>query len=229
MENSLKDKIVLVTGSSLGIGAALVKEFAKHGANIVVTYNHNKAKADKVSEECLKLGAKNTLVLKLDVTKTSEIQEAVTQIISQFGQIDILVNNAGVLYESKLTDMSFAEIEEQLRVNLEGLIKTTKIALPYTKEAIVNIASQVGSKPYPELATYVASKWAVRGFSKSLALETDTPVYIINPDGTNTQMNDFTGTSVERVAEIVIDVLTGKIPTKSGDDINVADYKKPQN
>src|SRR3989304_1939233 len=122
MEKSLKDKVVLITGSSIGIGAALVKEFAKHGANIVVTYNHNKAKADKVSEECLRLGAKNTLVLKLDVMSAPEIQKAVEQIISQFGQLDILVNNAGVLYESKLVDMSFAEIEEQLRVNLEGLI-----------------------------------------------------------------------------------------------------------
>ncbi len=221
MENTLNGKVVFITGSSIGIGAATAKEFASQGAKVVITYNQSKADAEQVEKECQELSNSETLLVQLDVSKTDSLQNAVKEVVGKFGHIDILVNNAGVLYENKLTDTSFAEIESQIRVNLEGLIKITKESLPYIKGCIVNLASEVGFKAYPGLATYVATKWAVRGFSKTLAGEIDIPVYIVNPGGTATQMNDFAGEPTEKVAAVIADLVSGKIASQSGDDINV--------
>lgn len=221
MQNSLKNKIVLITGSSVGIGAAIAREIAKEGANIVVTYNHSRAEAQQVAQECEKIGAAETLVLQLDVLDNKSMEQAVGEVVAKFGGIDVLVNNAGVFAQGTVEKISFEDIEYQVRVNVEGLIKMTHAALPYLKGAIVNIASRAGLKAYPPYSTYGATKWAVRGFSKSLAGETDIPIYIVNPTGTATQMNDFEGDPPEKVARVVVDVLTGKIPAKSGDDINV--------
>ncbi|MDP2671434.1 MAG: SDR family oxidoreductase [bacterium] len=220
----LKDKVVLITGSSIGIGAALAEEFARQGAKVVITYNTNKDAAMRLAEKCLTLGAADILVLKLDVRNEKEILESVARVKKEFGHIDVLVNNAGVFAEGTVETTTFEGIEDQVRVNLEGLIKMTHAALPYLKGAVVNIGSRAGTKPYPNYATYAATKWAVRGFSKSLAAEIALPVYCVNPAGTATAMNDFEGVPASKVAEVILAVLTGKIKAESGDDINVWEY-----
>ena len=209
---SLNSKVVLITGSSIGIGAAIAEEFAKEGSQVVITYNSNKEKAEKVKQNCERLGAAKTLIIQLDVTRNESIKAAVKKVVEDLGKIDILVNNAGVFAEGTVEKTTFEGIENQVRVNVEGLIKMTHASLPYLKGAIVNIASRAGLVAYPPYSTYGATKWAVRGFSKSLAGETDLPVYIINPTGTATQMNDFEGDPPEKVARIVVDVVSGKIP-----------------
>ncbi len=220
----LKNTVVLVTGSSVGIGASIAKEFAKAGAKIVVTYDTNKDKAFAVSQECEKLGASGVLVTKLDVCENDDIVRVVKETVEKFGQIDILVNNAGVFVDGTVESTDFSGLEKQIRVNVEGLIKMTHQALPYTKAAIVNIASRAGLVAYHPYSTYGASKWAVRGFSKALAGETDIPVYVVNPTGTATAMNDFQGDPPEKVARIVVDVVSGKLRAKSGDDINIWEH-----
>lgn len=220
----LKEKVVLITGSSIGIGAAIAKEFAKHGSSVVITYHSNKAQAQKVEADCTRLGAAKTALDHLDVTDDSSIKETVKKVVEDFGQIDILVNNAGVFAEGTVEKTTFEGIEHQVRVNVEGLIKMTHASLPYLKGAVVNIASRAGMKAYAPYSTYGATKWAVRGFTKSLAEETDLPIYCVNPRGTATAMNDFEGDPVEKVAQVVVNVLTGKIKAASGDDVNVWDY-----
>ena len=224
MENSLKDKVVLITGSSIGIGAATAKEFASQGARVVITYNTSRADAQEVAKECQELSSAEVPVLALDVGNDDSIVNAVKEVVAKFGHIDILINNAGVFAEGSVAETNFRDIENQVRVNLEGLIKMTNATLPYIKGSIINIASAAGLKPYPGYATYGATKWGVRGFSKSLAGEIDLPVYTVNPDGTATQMNDFTGTPTEKVAAVIADVAKGVLPAQSGDDINVWEH-----
>lgn len=220
----LKDKVIFTTGSSLGIGAAIAKEFSKSGSKIIITYNHSKTEAEKVEKDCQEFGATEDLLIQLDVTNNESIKAAVKEVVEKFGQIDILVNNAGVFEEGIVAEITFEHIEHQVRVNLEGLIKMTHAALPYTKGAIVNIASRAGLVAYHPYYTYGATKWGVRGFSKGLAGEASIPIYIVNPTGTATQMNDFEGDPPEKVAKIVVDVVTGKISAKSGDDINIWEH-----
>lgn len=220
----LKDKVVLITGSSLGIGASIAQEFARVGAKVVITYHSNRAAAEKIKANCERLGAAATFLFPLDVTSNKSIEKIVEAVVERFGQIDILVNNAGVFAEGTVETTTMEGIENQVRVNLEGLIKMTHTALPHLKAAVINIGSRAGTKAYPPYSTYAATKWAVRGFSKSLAGEIDLPVYCVNPSGTATQMNDFEGVPPEKVASVVVGVLTGKIKADSGGDVNVWEY-----
>lgn len=224
MKTSLAEKVVVVTGSSIGIGAAIAEEFARHGAKVVITYNSHKAEAEKIKTNCERLGAPETFLSPLDVTSTKSIESLVEKVVEKFGQIDILVNNAGVFGEGTVETTTVEDIENQVRVNIEGLIKMTHFVLPHLKGAVINISSRAGLKPYPGYATYGTTKWAVRGFSQSLAEEISQPVYCVNPRGTATAMNDFEGDPPEKVAKVTLDVLTEKIKLPSGSDVNVWDY-----
>lgn len=121
MKTSLAEKVVVVTGSSIGIGAAIAEEFARHGAKVVITYNSHKAEAEKIKTNCERLGAPETFLSPLDVTSTKSIESLVEKVVEKFGQIDILVNNAGVLEKerwkqqlSKISKIKFGLILKDL-------------------------------------------------------------------------------------------------------------------
>ena len=125
----LKDKVVLVTGSSQGIGKETVLEFAKRGAKVIVTYNKNKKKAEEVLQECEKFN--ESLLIELNVKDKESIKNCVEKTIDKFGAIDILVNNSGVIEWKHFSEQNNNEIENQIETNLTGLIKMTKKVLPY--------------------------------------------------------------------------------------------------
>src|SRR5271157_385560 len=134
----LEGKVVFITGSSIGIGREDAYKFSEEGCKVVITYYRDRKEAEEVSKECLKLGASETLVIQLDVMDNKSIKEAVKQAAGKFKKIDILVNNAGIVVWKKLKDQSRDEIEEQVRTNLEGMIKMTKECLPYVTDKIIN-------------------------------------------------------------------------------------------
>jgi len=224
----LKDKVVLVTGSSQGIGKETVVGFAEEGAKVVVTYNSSKKKGDEVLKECKKLT--DSILLHLNVTDENSIKECVEKTIDKFGAIDILVNNAGVLSDKEIVEQSSMEIDSQIDTNLKGLIKMSKIVLPYmqgqNEGIIINIASVAGKEVYEGLTTYCATKFAVRGFTKALALELPEGIktYSVNPGMTATQMTKFRGISAKKVAGVIINTAKEKLGKKSGDDVDVLDY-----
>ena len=218
----LKDKIVFVTGSSKGIGEAIVKAFSIEEARVVITYNSDLEGAQKVSEECKKLGALETLVINLNVASGDSIKNAVSEVEDKWGHIDILINNAGVIAWEKFDKETFEDIENQVRTNLEGVIKMTWAALPMLKEGLINIASRAGHIPYPGRATYCATKFGIIGFTKSLALEyPGFKIFSVSPGATKTEMWNFeSGADPQKVAEMIVDAWKGKIPLKDG-DLNV--------
>jgi len=220
----LKGKVVLITGASEGIGRATAKAFAKEGTKLILTYRGHKTEADLAAKECKKLGSPEVLVLKLDVTKDADIRNAVKKAVAKFKKIDILINNAGTIAWKPLVEQTFAEIESQVRTNLEGLIKMTNVALPHVTDMIINIASGAGKSAHATLAPYCATKWGVRGFTQTLALETKIPIIAVNPGATRTKMTGFTGAPVEKVAEIILNTATRKIKVNSGGDVDVWDY-----
>ena len=176
----MKDKTILVTGSSRGIGRETAYEFAREKAKIIVTYCEDKIEAEKTYEKCLELGATEALIVELNVTDNSCIVNAVDEVIKKFNVVDILVNNAGVISWTPLRSQSFNEIENQTRTNLEGLIKVTKVCLPYVKDQIINIASIAGTVGFVDLTVYCATKFGVRGFTQALAKEEQTVRYILS-------------------------------------------------
>lgn len=223
---NLKNKVIFITGSSIGIGRATAFEFAKEGAKLILTYKSSKKAAEKVVKKCRELGSPDVLLLKLDVMDNDSIKKSVEEVKKHFGKIDILVNNAGYLVWKPLIKQTLEEIETCIRTNLEGLIKMTHICLPLVKSLIINIASQVGIVPERDATTYGATKWGVRGFTKALALELPTEIktYAINPAGTATQMNDFMGTPPEEVGRIIVNLAKGKYNLPSGSDLNIWEY-----
>lgn len=223
---SLKDRVVFVTGSSIGIGRAIAFEFAKEGCKLIITYRSNKIEAEKVVKKCRELGSPDVLLLKLDVSDNDSIKSSVKNIKGHFGKIDILVNNAGYLVWVPLSRQTFEEIEKCIRINLEGLIKMTLVCIPLVQSLIINIASKTGTIAEMNSTTYGATKWGVRGFTKALALELPSEIrtYAINPAGTATQMNDFTGTPPEEVGKIIVNLAKGKYNLPSGSDVNIWEY-----
>jgi NAD(P)-dependent dehydrogenase (short-subunit alcohol dehydrogenase family) len=215
----LKDKTVLITGSSKGIGEALSYAFSKEGAKVIITYNSDQEGAQKIEEKCRELGAVDTLIIPLDVSKNESIENAQSQVEEKMGHIDILVNNAGVISWERFAQESFEEIEKQVGVNLEGVIKMTLAFMPMIKEGIINISSRAGHIPYPGRATYCATKFGVIGFTKSIALEyPDLKIFTVSPGATKTEMWDFeSGADPEKVAELVVKTWKGEIPLKDGD------------
>ncbi|KKQ34795.1 MAG: 3-oxoacyl-(Acyl-carrier protein) reductase [Microgenomates group bacterium GW2011_GWA2_37_6] len=218
----LENKTVLITGSSKGIGEAIAYAFAREKAKIVITYNSDSEGAKKVREKCLELGSNGVLILNLNIKDNASIKNAVSEVEKKFGHIDFLINNAGIISWEKFGGESFEEIENQIRTNLEGLIKITSAALPQIKTGVINIASRAGHIPFTGRSVYTASKFGVIGFTKALALEyPDLKIFTVSPGAVKTEMWNFeSGTDPNVVGEYIIKAVKGEIPLKDG-DLNV--------
>jgi len=220
----VKDKVVLITGSSIGIGRYTAYEFAKSRAKLVLTYHKDKEEGEKTAHECLKLGAEEVLLLHLNLMDNESILNCVEKTASRFGKIDILINNAGVVAWKPLREQSLEEIEAQVRTNLEGLIKLTKVALPYVGNMVINVGSGAGKTGFAELTTYCATKFGVRGFTQALAQEESLKVVCVNPGMTATRMTNYRGVQPQEVAKVIFDVAVGRIHVPSGGDVDVWNY-----
>lgn len=220
----MHNKVVLITGSSSGIGRETAIAFAAEQAKVVLTYCTDRQGGQEAARRCRESGAAETLLVRLDVRDNRSISKAIDKVVRTFGKIDILINNAGVAVWKLLKEQTPADIENQVRTNLEGLIMMTLICLPYVKDTIINIASGAGQTGYAELAPYCATKFGVRGFTQSLAQEISRPkVYAVSPGMTSTRMTGYQGQPAEEVARVVLNTAAGMYRKPSGSDINVWD------
>ncbi|WP_461829248.1 SDR family NAD(P)-dependent oxidoreductase [Aquifex sp.] len=218
----LRGKVVLITGSSVGIGRATALEFAKEGARLLLTYYKDREEGEKTREDCLRLGAEEAVLYHLNLKDNESILRLKDNVVKSFGGIDVLINNAGVVAWKPLRKQSFEEIEDQVRVNLEGLIKLTKVFLPYVRDCIINVGSGAGKSPFPELTTYCATKFGVRGFTQSLALEEpELRIYTVNPGMTATRMTNYMGVPPDVVGKVILNTAKGIYSVPSGGDIDV--------
>lgn len=223
--NDLKGKVVLITGSSIGIGRETAYKFAKDGCKVIITYYKDKEDAALVSKKCLELRASDTLVLRLNVMEDASIKNCVRSVIDKFGKIDILINNAGIVVWKPFKEQTFEDIENEVRTNFTGLIKMTKECLPYIKKAIINISSGAGKEAYGGLSVYCATKFGVRGFTQAIAKELrNIKVYSVNPGTTATRMNNFRGTPPEKVADIILRAAKDEIKADTYRDIDVWNF-----
>ena len=189
------NKIVLVTGSSRGIGRSVAIAFAKKGANVIINYHSNDIEAEIVKEVIESYNVK-CLTIKADLSKSNEVKNMVKTIIDEFGRIDILVNNAGIV-----TDMPFSERKakhwtDTMNVNLIGMFlvskEVSKYMLKENKGNIINISSTSGMDVIsPESIDYDASKAGVISLTKNLALQLSPCVNVnsVAPGWVDTEMN----------------------------------------
>ena len=174
MDLGLKDKVVLVTGGSRGIGQACALAFAREGASVVINYAGNEEAANKTLAEIEKLGAKGK-ALKFDVASAQACQEAIDGIVKELGRLDVLVNNAGIAVDGLVMRVSEEDFDRQIDVNLKGAFLLTKAVcrtmMKARKGAIVNLTSIVGESGNGGQAAYSASKAGLIGLTKSVAKE----------------------------------------------------------
>ncbi len=222
MKDNMKNKLVVITGASRGIGRETAYLFAQEHCKLVITYLKGKGETKKTGKKCKELGAADVLILNLDVTKNKSIISATKAVLKKFGKIDILINNAGVVVWQPLMKQSFTAIENQLQTNLDGLIKLTRLCLPHITNAIINVSSGAGKTGYATLTTYCATKFGVRGFTQALADECrKLKIFSVNPGMTATRMTNFRGVSPVKVARIILNAAKGKYKVRSGGDIDV--------
>jgi len=208
---------VLITGGSNGIGRATALEFAKNRHHVALTYLDDEENAILTARKCLELGAKAAMIVPLDVRNDASIKAALAKVLQKFNTVGTLINNAGVAVWKPLKDQTAEEVENQLRTNLEGLIKMTKACLPHAK-SIVNVSSGAGKTGYADLSIYCATKFGIRGFTQALAEEhPDLNIVCVNPGMTATRMTGFTGIPPETVAKIIYEASLGK----HGQDVDV--------
>jgi len=181
-----KDKVVLITGASSGIGKETAIQFAKLGANIILVARR-KDKLEQVENELKKFHV-STLVCQCDVSKKDQVEQMSKAVLEKFDSVDILINNAGFAIYGSVSDLSIDEIESQMETNYFGMIYCIKNFLPLMIEKksghIVNVASVAASFGLPGIASYCASKFAMLGFSEGLKHElkdTGVGITVVSP------------------------------------------------
>ncbi|KAI5633645.1 short chain dehydrogenase domain-containing protein [Phthorimaea operculella] len=172
---SFKNKVVLVTGASSGIGAATAILFAKEGANVSMV-GRNKKKLDDVAAKVGAVG-KAPLVINADVSKDIDVKRIITETISKFGKLDVLVNNAGFASNGSILNGKILKAYDAIMsVNVRAVINLTTLAAPHlaaTKGNIINVSnlSSTTTPSRPDFTAYFVSKAALDHFTRGAALE----------------------------------------------------------
>jgi 3-oxoacyl-[acyl-carrier protein] reductase len=174
MSFELKNQVALVTGASRGIGASIAKRLASAGATVVINYKSNEEAAQKVLNEIKSISPKSKL-MKFDISKADEVDAAFAEMTQEFEGVQIVVANAGISRDSLLPRSTSEQFLEVLETNLLGTINVVRAASrPMMKGRygrIICISSVVGESGNKGQSAYAASKSALFGFAKSVALE----------------------------------------------------------
>ncbi len=203
---SCRDKTVLVTGASSGVGRGLAVRFAREGARAVALVARREAQLAEVAREVEALGSR-ALVLPCDVADRTAVSAAAQTALTQLGAIDVLVNNAGYGHHRTFLEWDLADMERMLRVNFLGTLYWTKALLPQmvTRRAgwIVFVASVGGKLGVPDESAYAASKFAMVGFAESLSLEVeDAGVHVLTVCPGTVRTEFFDAEALERMPPV---------------------------
>jgi len=192
----MKDKVVIITGGSSGIGKALAERFGEGGSKVVITGRHKEQLDQAVAS--LKGKGIDVLPVVADASIESDCARVVESAVEAYGRIDVLINNAGISMRALFEDLQIDVFKKVMEVNFFGMVYTTKYALPYiirSKGSVVGISSVNGRRATPERSAYSASKFAMIGFLESLRSEMlDRGVHVL------TACPGFTSSNIRRSA-----------------------------
>ncbi|MBO3100227.1 SDR family oxidoreductase [Gelidibacter pelagius] len=218
---NLNDKVALITGGSKGIGYGVAMSLLNEGVNVAIT-SRNEASAKAAAEELTK-NCKTTakaIGVEADVRKYESQQNAVKQVLSEFGQLDIVVANAGLGHFASIEDLTPEQWQETIDTNLSGVfytIKSSVDALKKSKGYFISISSLAGTNFFAGGSAYNASKFGVTGFTQSVMLDLrqhNVKVSTIMPGSVSTHFNgnepdpsDAWKIQSEDIGELVVDLL----------------------
>jgi len=174
--NDLNKKTILITGASRGIGRAIALILAESGARVAVNYRQSAKEAADAVKEIKKRGG-DAMAVKADVSKSSEVEKMVKEVIKKFGGIYALVNNASASLDyKKFTDIDWVDFQKHFEVQIHGAFNTVKAVLPHmlakNKGVIVNIASEITfGDPGSDISGYAVAKYGLLGLTRTLAGE----------------------------------------------------------
>jgi short-subunit dehydrogenase len=173
MMNTIKDKVIIITGASSGIGAAVARRLAREGARLALAARRED-RLQQVAADAQALGAE-VLILPTDVRRQEDIQRMVQAVLERWGRIDILFNNAGVGNDDALVKTKSERIRNEVGINLTAVIECAQAVLPAMTARksghIINVASIAGLIGVPGSTVYSATKFGVNGFTDALHRE----------------------------------------------------------
>ncbi len=208
----MKDKVVVITGASSGIGKALAFAFARHGSSVFLGARSSDKLKEIVSE--IKADGGKAVFYPMDVALENECKNFILNAKETFGKIDVLINNAGISMRALFNDTSPDVLKRVMDVNFWGTVYCTKYALPFllkTKGSVVAVSSVAGIKGLPGRTGYSASKFAIHGFMESLRIEnmkTGLHVLMAYPG--------FTASNIRNTALVADGSEQGKSPLEEG-------------
>lgn len=202
--SGLENKVALITGGARGIGEATVRLLHQNGARVLFTdvlVAEGEALASDIGD--------GVAFMKHDVREKEQWNEVVARAEAEFGRLDILVNNAGVggVHFEKLETIALDVVRSMLDINFIGTLLGIQAVIPAMRRSgagsIINISSSQGMLSANALSVYCATKWAVRGLTKSAALELGPTIRVnsIHPGGANTKMGNVRGVSLEEYSK----------------------------
>jgi 3-oxoacyl-[acyl-carrier protein] reductase len=189
---NLSNKVILITGSSKGIGATIAQQAADAGAKVVINYAGSKNEAEKLVSKIVEQGGE-AIAVQADVSKPSDVKNLFDQAISHFGRVDVLVNNAGIMITKLIKDTTDEDFTRQFDINVRGVFNTLREASSKLADngSIINFSTSVNRIMLPTYGTYVATKAAVeqltRVFSKEIG-NRGINVNSVSPGPTNTAL-----------------------------------------
>ena len=215
----LKDKNVIITGASRGIGKGILELFVKNGANVAFSYIGDSAQAKSIEADFSNHKQKVVSYVS-DASNFEQSQKLIDDVLNDFGSIDVLVNNAGITIDNLLMRMSEEDFQRVIDVNLKSVFNTTKAILrtmlKQRSGSIINMSSVVGVKGNAGQSNYSASKAGMIGFTKSMALELGSRNIRCNciaPGFIETEMT-------EKLSDDVVQTWRDSIPLKRGGSTN---------
>ena len=171
----LKERVALVTGGGQGIGRGIVERFAAEGAAVAINYVGSPDRAQETLASIQSAGAQ-AMVVEADVSNVAQVYAMVDRVVERFGHLDVLVNNAGIEKHAPFWEVSEADFDRVIAVNLKGTFFATQAVVNHLRKSakpgkIVNISSVHEDLPFPNFAAYCASKGGIRMLTRDLAIE----------------------------------------------------------
>jgi NADP-dependent 3-hydroxy acid dehydrogenase YdfG len=209
MATGLTGTVALVTGASSGIGAATARQLAEQGAAVALVARR-RDRLDTLVTDIERAGG-TALAVAADIAEASQAEAAVQQVVERFGRLDILVNNAGLMLIGPVVGADAEEWERMIAININGLLHTTRIALPHLLQAadggprwvadVVNVSSVAGRLASSGFGVYNLTKFGVNGFSESLRQEVTqrhVRVGVIEPGAVATELGSHNTPEIRR-------------------------------
>jgi NADP-dependent 3-hydroxy acid dehydrogenase YdfG len=202
MNGNIKEKVVVITGASSGLGEATARLLSAEGASVVLGARREQ-RLRALTDEVTAKGGKATAMM-TDVTKREQVQKLLDTAVRTYGRIDVIINNAGLMPQSLLQQLKVEEWERMIDVNIKGVLYGIAAALPYMQKQkaghIINVSSVAGHKVGPGSSVYAATKHAVRALSEGLRQEVkpyNIRTTIISPGAVATELpNTITDAAV---------------------------------